>query len=232
MGKRPDRRGRPVRSCDACGSRRLCNLPRRKLRKFPIVILLPFSGVRRDQSATAMAAMAPRRERSPAPNEYRLRRFTELLIFLFLAPPACYRGTLVGRSRSPHLGPASARSAPPIFRSPTSARRRFPRQARPPTIYRQCSKNGEVYPERANAGLDHGETYRHHIGYSRSIRDRPALTSLSTAVPASWPSSAKTGVLYVNPGSAGPGRFHLPISRALLHLRSGQTFPELIEIRP
>ncbi len=40
----------------------------------------------------------------------------------------------------------------------------------------------------------------------------------------------RDGVLYLNPGSAGPRRFHLPVSLALLRVR-GQTFhPEIIEI--
>jgi len=38
------------------------------------------------------------------------------------------------------------------------------------------------------------------------------------------------GVLYLNPGSAGPRRFGLPISMALLHVRPGDIEPELIEI--
>ncbi len=40
----------------------------------------------------------------------------------------------------------------------------------------------------------------------------------------------KDGVLYLNPGSAGPERFHLPVSMALFHIRPGQTLPELIGI--
>ncbi len=38
------------------------------------------------------------------------------------------------------------------------------------------------------------------------------------------------GILYLNPGSAGPERFHLPVSMALFHIRCGETVPELIEI--
>jgi len=38
------------------------------------------------------------------------------------------------------------------------------------------------------------------------------------------------GVLYLNPGSAGPRRFHLPVSMALLHVEAGGIRPELIEI--
>lgn len=38
------------------------------------------------------------------------------------------------------------------------------------------------------------------------------------------------GVLYLNPGSAGPRRFGLPISMALLHVEGSDFRPELIEI--
>lgn len=38
------------------------------------------------------------------------------------------------------------------------------------------------------------------------------------------------GVLYVNPGSAGPRRFHMPISMAVFHIQPGEILPELIEI--
>ena len=38
------------------------------------------------------------------------------------------------------------------------------------------------------------------------------------------------GVLYLNPGSAGPRRLDLPISMALLHVRPDGIEPELIEI--
>ncbi len=37
-------------------------------------------------------------------------------------------------------------------------------------------------------------------------------------------------VLYLNPGSAGPRRFHLPVSMALLSIDADSIRPELIEI--
>ncbi len=40
----------------------------------------------------------------------------------------------------------------------------------------------------------------------------------------------KTGVLYFNPGSAGPKRFKLPVSLGRLHIVNGKIEPELIEI--
>ncbi|WP_419758797.1 metallophosphoesterase family protein [Acidisoma sp.] len=40
----------------------------------------------------------------------------------------------------------------------------------------------------------------------------------------------KDGVLYVNPGSAGPRRFALPISVGRLHVQEGGVSVELIEI--
>lgn len=40
------------------------------------------------------------------------------------------------------------------------------------------------------------------------------------------------GVLYLNPGSAGPRRFGLPVSMALLHVDPAGLRPELIELSP
>ena len=41
----------------------------------------------------------------------------------------------------------------------------------------------------------------------------------------------RDGVLYVNPGSAGPRRFKLPVSVAQLELRGGSVTPELMELQ-
>lgn len=38
------------------------------------------------------------------------------------------------------------------------------------------------------------------------------------------------GILFLNPGSAGPKRFHLPVSMALLHVEPAGIRPELIEL--
>ena len=40
----------------------------------------------------------------------------------------------------------------------------------------------------------------------------------------------RKGILYLNPGSAGPRRFTLPISVARLHLTDTGLTPEIIEI--
>lgn len=40
----------------------------------------------------------------------------------------------------------------------------------------------------------------------------------------------KDAVLYLNPGSAGPQRFHLPVSLALLHLEAERLVPEFITL--
>lgn len=40
----------------------------------------------------------------------------------------------------------------------------------------------------------------------------------------------RDGVLYINPGSAGPRRFRLPISLALLHLENGMARAELVRL--
>jgi len=42
----------------------------------------------------------------------------------------------------------------------------------------------------------------------------------------------KNGVLYVNPGSAGPRRFKLPIAVAILALSDGAILPRILEIAP
>lgn len=39
------------------------------------------------------------------------------------------------------------------------------------------------------------------------------------------------GVLLLNPGSAGPRRFNLPVSVALMEVRDGQVEPRLIELK-
>ena len=41
----------------------------------------------------------------------------------------------------------------------------------------------------------------------------------------------RKGVLFFNPGSAGPRRFNLPISVGRLSLENGKLFPELIELK-
>lgn len=40
----------------------------------------------------------------------------------------------------------------------------------------------------------------------------------------------RNGVLYLNPGSAGPRRFNLPITCALLHIQNGQPTAEIISL--
>jgi len=40
----------------------------------------------------------------------------------------------------------------------------------------------------------------------------------------------KNGVLYFNPGSAGPRRFHLPVSVGRLMIQSRKVWAELIEL--
>jgi len=42
----------------------------------------------------------------------------------------------------------------------------------------------------------------------------------------------RDGVLWINPGSAGPRRFRLPIAVGLLHVEDGQARAELIELQP
>lgn len=40
----------------------------------------------------------------------------------------------------------------------------------------------------------------------------------------------RNGILYLNPGSAGPRRFHLPVSIARLRIGAEGVFPELVEL--
>ncbi len=44
--------------------------------------------------------------------------------------------------------------------------------------------------------------------------------------------SKRNGVLFVNPGSAGPRRFRLPISLAVLRVEETTVIPEIIELEP
>lgn len=41
----------------------------------------------------------------------------------------------------------------------------------------------------------------------------------------------KGGVLYLNPGSAGPKRFLLPVSMAILRIEDAEIVPEIINLR-
>lgn len=45
-------------------------------------------------------------------------------------------------------------------------------------------------------------------------------------------SETKNGVLYFNPGSAGPRRFRLPVTVGRLHVRAGNASAEIVEILP
>lgn len=40
-----------------------------------------------------------------------------------------------------------------------------------------------------------------------------------------------SGVMFLNPGSAGPRRFHLPVSVAILRVRDGEASADIVEIR-
>jgi len=61
----------------------------------------------------------------------------------------------------------------------------------------------------------------------------PAATGLSVVVyghshrPAT---DEREGVLFINPGSAGPRRFKLPVSMGYLHINGSTVTPELIEL--
>ena len=62
----------------------------------------------------------------------------------------------------------------------------------------------------------------------------PAASGMSVVVSghSHRPSQARRdGVLYINPGSAGPRRFSLPVAAGRLTIRDGTVEPELIELR-
>jgi predicted phosphodiesterase len=42
----------------------------------------------------------------------------------------------------------------------------------------------------------------------------------------------KNGVLYFNPGSAGPRRFRLPVTVGRMHVKDGNASAEIVEILP
>lgn len=41
----------------------------------------------------------------------------------------------------------------------------------------------------------------------------------------------KNEILYINPGSAGPKRFHLPVSLAMLTIKNGELTAKLLELK-
>lgn len=47
-----------------------------------------------------------------------------------------------------------------------------------------------------------------------------------------WQTTMNGRVLFLNPGSAGPRRFNLPISLARVHLADGQMDAEIVELEP
>lgn len=52
----------------------------------------------------------------------------------------------------------------------------------------------------------------------------------STATPIGRTSASREGVLYLNPGRAGPRRFKLPITVATLEISAGTVRPRIHEI--
>lgn len=77
------------------------------------------------------------------------------------------------------------------------------------------------------AGMDillrHG-----HLPTSPSTPSAQVVVTGHTHVPDFSRDAA--GVLHLNPGSAGPRRFRLPVTVALLHLLPGGPEPELVEL--
>jgi putative phosphoesterase len=66
------------------------------------------------------------------------------------------------------------------------------------------------------------------LGLTPEVHDITAVISGHSHKPAI---EKKRGVLYLNPGSAGPRRFHLPVSVALIRLTARGLEPKIIELK-
>jgi putative phosphoesterase len=87
-------------------------------------------------------------------------------------------------------------------------------------------------PETANVTID---GIRCHILHDLGLLDIDPLAAGIQVVMSGHShrplSRHQDGVLYVNPGSAGPRRFTLPVAVGKLHLRNGTVEAEIIELR-
>lgn len=86
-------------------------------------------------------------------------------------------------------------------------------------------------PSEATVRVGSVDIYVTHI-----LADVPATLSADVRVVVTGHShkplqQTREGVLYINPGSAGPRRFKLPISVALLHIDGLDVWGELIELQ-
>jgi uncharacterized protein len=69
-----------------------------------------------------------------------------------------------------------------------------------------------------------------HVVHDRKALDVPPGTKVVVTGHSHKPLVKEShGVLYVNPGSAGPRRFNLPISAGELHIRDGHVTAQLVQ---
>ncbi len=83
--------------------------------------------------------------------------------------------------------------------------------------------------------LDVGQLRLHVIHILQDLDFDPATAGFSVVISGHThePSiSRKRGVLYLNPGSAGPRRFRLPVTSARLAIQGAQPEAEIIELKP
>jgi uncharacterized protein len=80
-----------------------------------------------------------------------------------------------------------------------------------------------------------GETFIYVIHDINELDQDPGAAGFSAVIygHSHRPSyECRDGVIFLNPGSAGPQRFELPIGMAMIHLKDGILEPRLIELNP
>ena len=89
----------------------------------------------------------------------------------------------------------------------------------------------EAYPE--TAVVEAGEAYLYVLHDVKALDLDPAAAGMQAVISghSHQPKSERRGgVLYLNPGSAGPRRFRLPVTVARLRVRGGEVEAELVEL--
>jgi hypothetical protein len=82
--------------------------------------------------------------------------------------------------------------------------------------------------------LDAGGTYLYVVHNLAELDLDPAAAGFQMVVSGHSHQPAvreKDGVLYINPGSAGPRRFSLPVAVGRVRIADGRIVPELMELR-
>jgi uncharacterized protein len=87
-------------------------------------------------------------------------------------------------------------------------------------------------PKTAVLELDHTSIYViHDIAELDLVPEAAELSAVAFGHSHRPSMETRRGVTFVNPGSAGPARFSLPISLALMHVNAGAVEVELITLR-